>query len=45
MNELHIPKAHVHKLLWAKNPDTALLYLYIAAGNDPKQAEQELQPV
>ena len=43
MNELHIPKAHVHKLLWAKNPDTALLYLYITAGNDPKEAEQALQ--
>lgn len=43
MNELHIPKAHVHKLLWAKNPDIALLYLYITAGNDPKQAEQALQ--
>ena len=43
MSELHIPKAHVHKLLWAKNPDTALLYLYITAGNDPKDAEQALQ--
>lgn len=43
MNELHIPKAHVHKLLWAKNPDIALLYLYITAGNDPKEAEQALQ--
>ena len=43
MNELHIPKAHVHKLLWAKNPDVALLYLYITAGNDPKEAEQALQ--
>ena len=43
MNELHIPKAHVQKLLWAKNPDVALLYLYITAGSDPKQAEQTLQ--
>lgn len=43
MNELHIPTAHVHKLLWTKNPDVALLYLYITAGNDPKQAEQALQ--
>lgn len=42
MNELHIPKAHVHKLLWAKNPDIALLYLYINAGNDPREAEQAL---
>ncbi len=43
MNELHIPKAHVQKLLWAKNPDVALLYLYITAGNDFTQAEQTLQ--
>ena len=42
-NELHIQKAHVHKLLCAKNPDAALLYLYINGGNDPAQAEQELQ--
>ena len=43
MNELLIPKAHVQKLLWAKNPDVALLYLYITAGNDFGQAEQNLQ--
>ena len=43
MNELHIPKAHVQKLLWAKNPDVALLYLYITDGGDPKQAESALQ--
>ncbi len=42
-NELQIPKAHVHKLLCAKNPDVSLLYLYIAAGNDPGKAQQELQ--
>lgn len=42
MNELHIPKDHVHKLLCAKNPDAALLYLYITAGNDPAQAEKDL---
>ena len=42
-NELHIQKAHVHKLLCAKNPDAALLYLYINSGNDPAQAERELQ--
>lgn len=41
--ELHIPKAHVHKLLCAKSPDAALLYLYITGGNDPAQAEQALQ--
>ena len=43
MNELHIPKAHVHKLLCAKNPDCALLYLYLTAGNGAEQAEQALQ--
>ena len=43
MNELHIPKDHVHKLLCAKNPDAALLYLYLSAGNDHTKAEQELQ--
>ncbi len=42
-NELNIPKAHVHKLLCAKSPDAALLYLYITAGNDPAKAEQTLQ--
>ncbi len=41
--ELHIQKAHVHKLLCAKSPDAALLYLYISGGNDPAGAEQELQ--
>lgn len=43
MNELHIPVAHVHKLLCAKNPDAALLYLYLTAGNPMEQAEQALQ--
>ena len=42
-NELQIPKVHVHKLLCAKNPDAALLYLYITGGNDPSGAEQALQ--
>lgn len=42
MNELHIPKDHVHKLLCAKNPDAALLYLYLSDGNDPARAEQAL---
>jgi len=41
-NELHISKAHVHKLLCAKNPDVSLLYLYVTAGNDPAKAEQDL---
>ena len=43
MNELHIPAAHLHKLLCTKNPDVALLYLYITAGNDATNAEQALQ--
>ena len=42
-NEMLIPKAHIHKLLCAKNPDVSLLYLYVTAGNDPENAEQELQ--
>ncbi len=42
-NELNIPKGHVHKLLCAKNPDAALLYVYIAAGNNPAGAESALQ--
>ena len=42
-NEMLIPKAHIHKLLCAKNPDVSLLYLYVTAGNDPEKAEQELQ--
>lgn len=42
MNELHISQNHVHKLLCAKNPDAALLYLYLSAGNDPSQAEKNL---
>ena len=41
--ELHIPKDQVHKLLCAKSPDAALLYLYITSGNDPAKAEQALQ--
>ena len=40
MNELHIPKAHVQKLLWAKNPDVAVLYLYVTDGGDPKQEDE-----
>ena len=43
MNEIQIPKAHVHKLLCAKNPDASLLYLYLTAGNSRSQAEQSLQ--
>ncbi len=43
MNELHISKTDVHKLLCAKSPDAALLYLYIISGNDPENALQALQ--
>ena len=45
MNEpvLQIPKSHIHKLLCTKNPDAALLYLYITGGSDPAQAEAFLQ--
>ena len=43
MNELHISKTDVHKLLCAKSPDAALLYLYIIGGNDPALAAQALQ--
>ena len=41
--ELQIPKDHVHKLLCAKNPEAALLYLYVTGGNDPARAEEALQ--
>ena len=41
--ELQLNKANVHKLLCAKNPDAALVYLYITAGNDFAQAGQDLQ--
>lgn len=40
--EIQISQAHVHKLLCAKNPDAALLYLYINGGNDPEGAEKAL---
>jgi len=39
---LSIEKEHIHKLLCAQNPDAALLYLYLKAGNDPKQAQAKL---
>lgn len=40
--DLKIEKGDVLKLLSAANPDAALLYLYLQAGNDPRQAEQTL---
>ena len=44
MNEtaLEISKNDLHKLLCAKNPDAALLYLYIHSGADADRAEEQL---
>jgi len=41
--ELHISQPDLYKLLCAKNPDAALLYLYVHGGNAPDTAEQALQ--
>ena len=43
MNELQIPRSHIHKLLCSKNPDAALLYLYIVGEGDLSKAETALQ--
>ena len=40
--DLNIPRDHAYKLLCAANGDTALLYLYLQAGNDLNNAEQDL---
>ena len=40
--DLTIEQADVLKLLSAANPDGALLYLYLKAGNDPQQAQKVL---
>lgn len=40
--DLTIEQADVLKLLSAANPDGALLYLYLKAGNDPQQARKAL---
>ena len=42
ITEVNISKTDVHKLLSAANADAALLYLYIAAGNDPSSAGKDL---
>lgn len=43
MNQtLTIPAGHLQKLLLAANPDAALLYLYLAAGNDMALADRQL---
>ncbi len=38
MPEIHIPEDAVRKLLGAKSPEVALLYLYLQAGNEPDGA-------
>ena len=43
MPTLQISKTDVNKLLSAKNPDAALLYLYIQNGGDIARAEEALQ--
>ena len=42
MNDLQISHTDLNKLLCAKNPDAALLYLYIHSGADVTQAEDAL---
>lgn len=42
MNSLQISHTDLNKLLCAKNPDAALLYLYIHSGADITQAEEAL---
>lgn len=43
MNQtLTIPADHLQKLLLAANPDAALLYLHLAAGNDMALADRQL---
>lgn len=43
MNQtLTIPADHLQKLLLAANPDAALLYLYLADGNDMALADRQL---
>ena len=41
--EIKIERTDIRKLLGAANADAALLYLYLRCGNDPEQAERELQ--
>jgi len=42
MNALEISHSDLNKLLCAKNPDAALLYLYIHSGGDAAKAEEAL---
>ena len=41
--ELHISQPDLYKLLCTKNPDAALLYLYVHGGNPPASAQDALQ--
>ena len=43
LNAITLPQQDVRKLLGAANADAALLYLYIAAGNDPGKAGEDLR--
>lgn len=43
VNAITLPQQDVRKLLGAANADAALLYLYIAAGNDPGKAGEDLR--
>ena len=43
VNAITLPQQDVRKLLGAANADAALLYLYIAAGNDPGTAGEDLR--
>ena len=43
MQDLQISHADLNKLLCAKNPDAALLYLYIKGGNSPESAQEALR--
>lgn len=42
VNAITLPQQDARKLLGAANADAALLYLYIAAGNDPGKAGEDL---
>ncbi len=42
MEQLHMNKTDVNKLLCAQNPDAALLYLYLLDGGDLAQGEKRL---
>ena len=41
--EITVSQPDLHRLLTASDPDAALLYLYLQAGNDPMQAGEDLR--